>query len=645
MNSQGYLSVGQTTSLKVDKAQPMTSTNMASTGTKPGTLTTTPITINSNGNRYSSGQAGPSTSYAANQSYSSNQGAGQQTNYQPSILATKPASRTAKDFLLNDGLEGRAETQHMRRSQQVVIPNSTGGYSNEFDRQSTKFEPRMTHQEKPGVFQSSYVPRDTMGGRDTFGSGGGINSNMNATNFQYIAELERNSAELRMEYNNLRRTTMQSERQLTQYAKEIEYIQDENTRLRNDLHKSEQLRGQLEEVTLDLDRMKADRDFHNEQHLNLRKELLEIVKQEYELDSLRREKVFIEGELKNYKEKSIIYEKQIDELTILAKRPISKNTADGSDKQEHYYAKKILELETKLKDLKRSNDELKHENVNYKAGIKTNLDESRLNEAGGFRATTPDSLLEQVNLLKKKNDTLKKENDILRRERNTGSDLPKFGGSSSDGNADNRIKELQKQIETLTRKNVKLEQDYMVASGGVEVMELKMKLEEADRQISRLKSQGGHSSGFGADNGLTSSYNDKLQKMVNELLEEKNQLQQEKNELMASMAEGPSDSKVIKLISENSELRAEREKLKQKIQELQRQIEDKDVEIRLLKSSVGGEGQDQAQMHKQLLENNRRLAAELNSLQEKMRVLDSMNMSYTQGGNSMLTPYSQFMAP
>lgn len=587
---------------------------------------------------------GPSSTYGGQTTYVSSQGTSQPTSYQPTSTAGKTAGKTAKDFLLNDGLEGRAETQHMRRSQQVVLPNSVGGQFNDNDRFGNKFDSRNTNQDRPGVFQSSYMPRDTVGGRETFGNGGNFNPNMGFNNFQYIAELEKNSAEMRMEYNNMRRTTLQNERQLTQYAKELEYIQEENNRLRNDLHKVEQLKSQLEEVTLDLDRVKADRDFHNEQHLNLRKELLEIVKQEYELDSLRREKVFIEGELKNYKEKSIIYEKQIDELTILAKRPISKSSAEGSDKQEHYYAKKILELETKLKDLKRSNDELKHENTNYKAGIKTNLDESRLNEAGGFRATTPDSLLEQVNLLKKKNDTLKKENEILRRERNSGGDLPKFGGSGTDANADNRIKELQKQIETLTRKNVRLEQDCMTASGGVEVMELKMKLEEAERQISRLKSQGGQNSSHG-DLGLASSYNDKLQKMVNELLEEKNQLQQEKNELVASMADGNSDGRVIKLISENSDLRAEREKLKQKIQELQRQIEDKDVEIQILKSSVGGEGEGQARMYNQLLENNRRLAAELNTLQEKMRVLDSMNMSMTQGGNSMLTPYSQFMAP
>lgn len=83
------------------------------------------------------------------------------------------------------------------------------------------------------------------------------------------------------------------------------------------------MKVKLEEVNLELNRMKEDRDFHNEQHINLRNEILGIVKQEYELESIKREKAFIEDELRSYKEKTLIYEKQIDELTILAKRPVS----------------------------------------------------------------------------------------------------------------------------------------------------------------------------------------------------------------------------------------------------------------------------------------------------------------------------------
>lgn len=613
--------------------------------TSSSPFTQTPITITSGSSGLPSSQRLSSGGLQTSQSYSA-------ANYtsaaggQFGSTATKPG-KSAKDFLLSNDLEARAETQHMRKSQQALLPSSMTG-TTDSGSYSGKFDTRLTNPNRPDVFQSSYVQRDSMG-RDTFGAGGnmGAAANMNFNNFQYIAELERNMAELRMEYNNQKRTSMHNDRQLTQYAKELEYLQDENGRLRNDLHRMEQLKAQFDEVSLELERMKSDRDFHNEQHLNLRKELLEIVKQEYELDSLRREKVFIEGELKNYKEKSVIYEKQLDELTILAKRPVTKSATDGSDKQEHYYAKKILELETKLKETKKNNDELRHENTSYKAGIKNNLDESRINEAG-FRATTPDSLLEQVNLLKKKNESLKKENEIIRRELKNGGggDVPKFGGSS-EGNADSRIKELQKQIELLTRKNMKLEEDALLGGmgmggGSLEAMELKMKLEEANRQIAKLKS--GAASGSFMDNRGASSYDDKLQKMVTDLLEQVSTLKQEKEDLLHSGA-GGSDPRVSRLLTENGELRTERDRLKMKVQELQSQLEQKRNELEILRSS-GSVGADSEALAK-VLETNARLHAEIAKLQEKMRIMDSMNMSVTQGGgnNSMLTPYSQFMMP
>lgn len=649
MSSPGYLSIGQTTALKVEKAPTATSSStqglISATNSSP--FTSTPIVISSGSTGLSGGQR-LSTGYQTTSSYPSSQQYGSPTTISPSPATVTRPGKSAKDLLLSNDLEARAETQLMRKSQQVVMPSSFSGSTDQGSNYGGKFDTRLTNPGRPDVFQSSYVQRDTVGGRDTFGNSGGFGSNgmnnMNFNNFQYIAELERNMAELRMEYNNLKRSTLHNERQINQYSKELEYLQDENGRLRGDLHKMEQLKAQYEEVSLELDRMKADRDFHNEQHLNLRKELLEIVKQEYELDSLRREKNFIENELKNYKEKSVIYEKQIDELTILAKRPVSKTANDGSDKQEHYYAKKILELETKLKETKKANDELRHENNNYKAGIKSNLDESRINEAG-FRATTPDSLLEQVNLLKKKNESLKKENEIIRRElkNSGGSDVPKFGGSS-EGNADSRIKELQKQIEALTRKNMKLEEDALLGGmggGSLEVMELKMKLEEANRQIAKLKS-GASSGSFIADGRQASSYDEKLQKMVSDLLEQVNTLKQEKEELMMT-GSGGGDSRVTKLLSENSQLRTERDRLKLKVEELQSQLEQKSKELEILRSS-GTVGADSEALAK-VLETNARLHSEIAKLQEKMRIMDSMNMSVTHGGgnNSMLTPYSQFM--
>lgn len=174
--------------------------------------------------------------------------------------------------------------------------------------------------------------------------------------------------------------------------------------------------------------MKEDRDFHNEQHINLRNEILGIVKQEYELDSLKREKAFIEEELSSYKEKTLIFEKQIDELTILAKRPVSQS-ANGGNPQEHYYAKKIMELETKIKQLTAAKDKITYENTALKKGLKDgNIDSSALLDQSNFDT---DAVSGQLQRIKRKNESLKKENDIIRRELASFKEKGFLGGGNS----------------------------------------------------------------------------------------------------------------------------------------------------------------------------------------------------------------------
>lgn len=159
--------------------------------------------------------------------------------------------------------------------------------------------------------------------------------------------------------------------------------------------------------------MKEDRDFHNEQHINLRNEILGIVKQEYELDSIKREKIFIEDELRAYKEKTLIYEKQLDELNILAKRPVSQ-TANGGNPQEHYYAKKIMELETQNKAIVEARDKLRFENNALKKGLKDgNMSRDGIMDQS---VLDTDAVAGQLQSIKRKNDSLKRENEIIRRE-------------------------------------------------------------------------------------------------------------------------------------------------------------------------------------------------------------------------------------
>lgn len=174
--------------------------------------------------------------------------------------------------------------------------------------------------------------------------------------------------------------------------------------------------------------MKEDRDFHNEQHITLRNEILGIVKQEYELDSIKREKTFIEEELRSYKEKTLIYEKQIDELTILAKRPVSQS-ANGGNPQEHYYAKKIMELETQIKEISTAKDKLTFENNALKKGLKDgNIDSNAILDQS---IIDTDAVASQLQSIKRKNESLKKENEIIRRELESFKEKGFIGGGPS----------------------------------------------------------------------------------------------------------------------------------------------------------------------------------------------------------------------
>jgi len=260
------------------------------------------------------------------------------------------ASRQARDLLLKPGLEARAQTQNL-------IMNQQQKYSQMFKKQPNveKIKQADMNFQQPGSIQNFNINSlNTPINNYNSNSGTGANSQFrstyvppqnnfrNAQSAEYIAELEKQLGELRLEHNHMRRTIVAYERQIEQFEKENKYVQGENANLLQELSTIAQVKVKLEETMLELERMKTDRDFHNEQHITLRNDMLGIVKQEYELESIKREKNFISEELQAYKEKTLIYEKQIDELTILAKRPVSINAnkgKDGGNIQEHYYAK------------------------------------------------------------------------------------------------------------------------------------------------------------------------------------------------------------------------------------------------------------------------------------------------------------------
>jgi len=261
------------------------------------------------------------------------QSTAQNTTIRPASIRTtqRTEGRTARDLLMKPGFEAQAEAQNMKISQYDKV--------SEYNRQSQAYDGnvRLTMQEGR---QSTLAPTPNMCHPQEKITSTYIPNNQayNNSSAQYISELERNIGEMKLEANHLKRTIAANEREIEELKKEMNHVQDENRSLLDDLSHLGNIKNQYEDISTELERMCADRDFHNEQHINLRNEILSIVKQEYEIESLKREKTFLSEELAAYKEKALIYEKQIDELNILAKRPVSQS-AQGTEQEERYYAK------------------------------------------------------------------------------------------------------------------------------------------------------------------------------------------------------------------------------------------------------------------------------------------------------------------
>ena len=320
---------------------------------------------------------------------------------------------------------------------------------------------------------------------------------------------------------------MAHERQIEQQDKENQYLQEENKNLLNELNILGNMKVKLEETSLELERMSSDRDFHNEQHINLRNEILGIVKQEYEVESLKRERAFLQEELNSYKEKALIYEKQIDELTIVAKRPVTQN-AVGDKNEERYYAKKIMEVEGKFKSICEERDKLKFENTRLKNGLKETTShlktENQSNHETSF--VDADQIANQLEFIKRKNESLKRENDIIRRELSSLKENNyKFQGGDHE-----MMEAIQSQVEVLRKKNTKLEEELMSHNmGSTNGRMLQTELDEAKKEIQRLRMN--TSSG-----NLNNSINDsKAHNMLRGYLEQIDQLQEENENLRSKI--------------------------------------------------------------------------------------------------------------
>ena len=143
--------------------------------------------------------------------------------------------------------------------------------------------------------------------------------------------------------------------------------------------------------------------------------------------------------------------------------------------------------------------------------------------------------------------------------------------------------------------------------------------------------------------GSGNDYEQKMQRVVRDYLEQIEQLRNENEELQSKinyyyliltflvMTSLSGDQAVAHLTQQNEILKQERDLLKNKIEDLQSLLEEKNREVNELKKTTVTANATGNEAMENLARTNERLMQELTKMQEQMRKMESFNQSYMSG--------------
>ena len=437
---------------------------------------------------------------------------------------------------------------------------------------------------------------------------------------EYLGDLERKLGDHRVESANLRKNQVDLEGRHTDLGTQYNMLSTEFSNLRREYDALMQVKSEQHATQAQLERTTEEKDFHYEQHVMLRRDLLNQLNKDFENDQLRREKLYAEDELRSFKEKTLVLEKQIEEQLVFANKPKS----DEEGGREFYFAKKIVNLEDQIKDLMSERDQLAYENKNQKEGIREIgadvQNQTKLNDTyeerftaqkGGLNNTMleggTDGMLEQLRKMKRKNEMLKKENVLIRKELESSLNTRKTPGHNVEGiNTDM----MRYELEDLRQENKDLkervrnmqqelnnnkgrpsygndQQDHLRESrrknlftSSDDAERQTLQLEEYRAMIIKLKEENGllRIQGYGSEGN---NVDDRLQEVLRDYLEQIENLRSEVEQHRSKDQNKGGDDDRLK--NEIRSLREERDLLKQKVRDLQRQLEIKDTDLRDLR--------------------------------------------------------------
>ena len=264
-----------------------------------------------------------------------------------------------------------------------------------------------------------------------------------------IGELETELGQIRIENEKNKQLINDFEFEIGNKNQQLDIENKKVLNLMKELNDCQELRDRLDESIFEIQKLENERDFHHKNHVDLRKELYQKTNNEFQLNQLKRDLHYKNEEFGSLKERCVALEKQIDELLVFAEKPRNEKQTTT----ETFYAKKIVDLERVIKNLKEEKFELEnfYGNKIERSQRDSNTTQEKNKDFGRNHL--------EMETFKMKLETSKRENTLLKKQLDQARSNALNNSRTSRNDSTNNlkyqamIKRYMKQIEELRQEN------------------------------------------------------------------------------------------------------------------------------------------------------------------------------------------------
>lgn len=354
--------------------------------------------------------------------------------------------RYKESYSLNNGrgdsLYGETRTQIYKTQAMSSQPNISKAQAIDPAAIKQLLSLQMQLQQNPNLIQQTQSLLENLNSSQANMQGSVKSQNNNLVHA--MSELDRDVSALRVENSKLRQSLNDLEYELDNAKQQLDIEKNKAESLANDLENHQELRDKVDELTLEVQKLEGERDYHHKNHVDLRKELYNKTNAEFQINKLKRELFYRNEEHTTIKERCAELEWQINELLVFAEKPRN----EKQNNAETFYAKKIVELENTIKKLKDEKFEIENfhnTSLDNRRGLFSGTDISKADKPSDIGRITQ----LEVETLKRKIDTLKSENEFMKRQLENARGAKRADSFSGMERDNHMAKDYIKQIEDL----------------------------------------------------------------------------------------------------------------------------------------------------------------------------------------------------